>query len=70
MRRVNFKPGDRVFYVGKEVVMHDGETLWGMSLVVRSVRRDHLSATAPNGRVTTWLDFSDLAIDEGGICAA
>ena len=77
MRQPKFKPGDRVYYIGKKDQRYGCESLWGKLLTVVTVHKDYLSADTPpmgyrpDGYRTTWIDFEDVAIaGEDELCAA
>ena len=67
-----FKPGDRIQYVGKQDQRYGRESLWGKVLTVVTVRstghNGHLSADTPSmggrtdGYRTSWIDFDDAMI--------
>ena len=63
----SLKPGDRIYYSGRYF-----ESYWGVPLVVHQVHSYYLSAVMPDGYHTTWLDFTDVILDEQGDdqCAA
>jgi hypothetical protein len=58
------KPGDRIQYIGEKDRRHNCEPIWGVPLVVHTVKNYYLSAVLPDGRLTSWIDFTDVILDE------